>query len=372
MAREIDELTEDDRRIMRLYEEETSQIDWDDSDDAVMAFAREIHEGKESGPGAGDDSAEDSTVVAFKPRARTTFNRIIHSPAMGFSLAACLMIGVFAGQGLNPYLDLGVSPGYQDVVEDNKRLQKELNQTQTQLTRSLNPAGGTPTLASSSMLQISRALGGYDCASLTASMTEDLKVIVTGHVSSAADLRQLSDRLSQLDSQSAIVNDARVTGWPACEALSILYRKASATTDRSSLPFVRPYRHGLSYSASEKLVVEATATTRYAGYLYVDFIQQDGTVVHMLPGPDRKDNAVAPGERVLLGNGRQEFTIAPPFGEEMLVVTSSPKPLFDKPRPQIEKAEAYLKALRRALAATDGEASGAQVVSNYIFIKTGP
>jgi hypothetical protein len=203
-------------------------------------------------------------------------------------------------------------------------------------------------------------------------MTKDLKVVISGHVSSDSDLQHLGERLALLGGAGSIVNDAKVAGWPACEALGILHQKVSAQSAPSTLPFIRPFQHGLQYSASEKLMVEVTATSRYDGYLYVDFIQQDGTVVHMLPGPDREDNAVKAGERILLGNGKQEYTIAPPFGREMLVVTSSPKPLFDKTRPQIEKAKEYLAALRGALAAAEAQGDTGKIVSNYTFITTGP
>jgi Domain of unknown function (DUF4384) len=376
MARETDDLTEADRQVMRLYEEEASPIEWDASDEAVMAFAREIHaetdDQAEDSDASEQDSADTGTVVPFAPREKSRFHQVIHSPAMGFSLAACLMIGVFAGQGLNPYIDLGVSSGYQDVVQDNKRLQKELNQTRTQLTRSLNPSGGAPNLATSSIMQVAQTLGGFDCSTLTASMSKDLKVVISGHVSSEGDLRHLGERLAQLGSADAVVNDAKVAGWPACEALGILHHTASAQSAPSTLPIIRPFQHGLQYSASEKLIVEVTATSRYDGYLYVDFIQQDGTVVHMLPGPDRKNNAVKAGERILLGDGKQEYTIAPPFGREMLVVTSSPKPLFDKTRPQVEKAKEYLAALRGALAAAEAQGGTERIVSNYTFITTGP
>lgn len=370
--REDDELTEADRQVMRLYEEESKSIDWDESDEAILAFSREIHADNETdaAPKAAND--EDSTVVPFAPPPKRSFvHQVIHSPAMGFSLAACLMVGVFAGQGVMPYLDLGISPGYEDVIEDNKRLQGELNQTKTQLTRSLSGAGTAPTPASASIMQLTQALSGFDCASLSATLSRDLRITVSGYVANDADLQRLGTKLAEFGRVAEVVNQARVAGWPSCEVLDILHQKAAATGDQSALPAIVPFQHGLSYTADEKLVVEASATTHYDGYLYVDFIQHDGTVLHMLPGPDRMDNAVKAGERVLLGDGAQEYTIAPPYGTEMLVVVSSPTPLFDKDRPQVEKAKEYLGQLKQALDAADQRAGGAKVVSNYTFITTG-
>jgi hypothetical protein len=366
--REDDDLTEADRQVMRLYEEEQKPIDWDESDDAILAYSREVHAGSGEVTAGQPANDYDPTVVPFGSRdAKPSFlHQIIHSPAMGFSLAACLMIGVFAGQGVMPYVDLGVSPGYDDVVEDNKRLQGELNQVKTQLTRSLAGIGAPAEPARAGILALTQALSGFDCASLSATLSKDMKITVSGYVASEADLQTLGTRLAEFGNVAAVVNQARVAGWPSCEVLDILHQKASAPANRAEMPAVGPFQHGPAYAAGEKLVVEAEATSLYDGFLYVDFIQHDGTVLHMLPG-----DAAKAGERVLLGNGPQEFTIAPPYGTEMLVVLSSPVPLFEKDRPQVEKAKAYLGALKRALDAAEQKAGAGKVFSNYSFVTTG-
>lgn len=364
-----DDLTEADREVMRLYETESRPVDWDESDDAILAFSREIHADK-APPAENADAADEqaSTVVPFGPRKRSFMHQVIHSPATGFAMAACLMIGVFAGQGLIPVVDLGVAPGYDAVVQDNKRLQKELNQTQTQLTRSL--AGSPATSAAptaGSLMQLTQALSGFDCASLTASLSKDMRITVSGYVASEADLKRLGERLAGFERIAEVANQATVAGRPACAMLELLHRKAGARADLRTLPAVQPFGHGTQYAADEKLVIEAEATRAYDGYLYVDFVQHDGTVLHLMPGPDRPDNAVKAGERVILGDGAQEYTVAPPFGTEMLVVISSPTPLFRETRPQVEKADDYMTALRGAL-----DKAGDQVVSNFAFITTGP
>lgn len=366
--REDDDLTEADRQVMRLYEEEQKPIDWDESDDAILAFSREIHAGSTDDTAGKPANDYDPTVVPFAPRdAKPSFlHQIIHSPAMGFSLAACLMIGVFAGQGVMPYMDLGVSPGYEDVVSDNKRLQGELDQVKTQLTRSLAGSGATAEPARAGIMQLTQALSGFDCASLSATLSKDMKITVSGYVASDADLQTLGTKLATFEKVAAIANQAKVAGWPSCEVLDILQRKASVPADQGALPVVGPFRHGPAYAAGDKLVVEAEATSLYDGYLYVDFIQHDGTVLHMLPG-----EAVKAGERVLLGNGTREFTIAPPYGTEMLVVVSSPVPLFGNDRPQAEKAKEYLGQLKQALDAAEKKVGAGKVASNYHFITTG-
>lgn len=88
----------------------------------------------------------------------------------------------------------------------------------------------------------------------------------------------------------------------------------------------------------------------YEGYLYLDYYQIDGNVVHILPGPE---GAVAVPPRSELAVGTPEsgvqYEILPPFGRELLVLMASPKPLFDEPRREFEYAPLYLEELREGI-----------------------
>ena len=120
------------------------------------------------------------------------------------------------------------------------------------------------------------------------------------------------------------------------------------------------------------LVIEASASTAFAGYVYVDFVQHDGSVLHMMWTEQQVGRNAAAGQQFLLGTAGQTFTIVPPFGTEMLVVVSSPTPLFNAPRPQVEDAKTYLAELETALKKATVPNAENQPVSNYHFITTGP
>lgn len=374
--RDDEVLTPADQAIRDLYEASKKPIAWDDSDDAVLNFAREAVAGR-TGSGASDSQegvpgmAEpaDDNVVAFPPR-KSLISRVIHSPAVGFSMAASLMIGVFAGQGLTPYMDLGVSPGYREIVDENKKLRDALTQQPAMRTRSLDP-GATPGGAVSDVSAIAQALRGFDCSTLTATLSKDLRIVISGHVANDADLARLQEQLTPLSGLGTIENKTMVLGRPFCQPLEILQAKAVVSLDPQALPTVGPHSHGAFYRENESLVVEATATTLFSGYLYIDMVQKDGTVVHMRPIALAQQSKVKPGERVLVGLEGQKFTVAPPFGTDMLLVMSSPEPLFDAARPQVEEAAGYFSALRDAMAKAEARDSGRPVVSNYFFLKTG-
>ena len=80
------------------------------------------------------------------------------------------------------------------------------------------------------------------------------------------------------------------------------------------------------YVEGEKLLLHVLADTD--AYLQVDYYQADGQVVHLLPHA-LVDNRVQAGRIFTLGKPEHmfQFNIAPPFGEEMLVVIASQQPL---------------------------------------------
>ena len=68
------------------------------------------------------------------------------------------------------------------------------------------------------------------------------------------------------------------------------------------------------------------APLRVGGYLYVDAVDPDDNVVHLLPTPNRTRNEVKPGGRVTIGTTPEKagpkddvFETAPPLGTQLLI-----------------------------------------------------
>ena len=118
------------------------------------------------------------------------------------------------------------------------------------------------------------------------------------------------------------------------------------------------------------MVIEAIAPTDAAAFVYVDFVQQDGTVVHLAPTGDTPGSLLEAGTRLVLGQGAQRYRVEPPFGTEMVMVVTSPVPLFDKARPQVEPAQDYLGALRAALGQARDGGHGPALRSDFSFLVT--
>ena len=110
----------------------------------------------------------------------------------------------------------------------------------------------------------------------------------------------------------------------------------------------------------------------YDGYLYLDYYQIDGNVVHILPGPEGAV-AVPRGTQLVVGTPESgvQYEILPPFGRELLVLMASPKPLFDEPRREFEYAPLYLEELRDGIERVRQSGEGPLAVL-YRAIQTHP
>jgi hypothetical protein len=86
-------------------------------------------------------------------------------------------------------------------------------------------------------------------------------------------------------------------------------------------------------------------------YLHVDYYQIDGKVVHLLPSK-HENNFIKGGDLYIIGDPKSsgyEFKVSDPFGEELLVVVASQKPLGAIAHDLIESAEPYIKKLADSL-----------------------
>ncbi len=121
----------------------------------------------------------------------------------------------------------------------------------------------------------------------------------------------------------------------------------------------------------------------FAGYLRVDYLGHDGSVVHLYPtvaDPAQRFVAVparrlAAGAVLRLGDGgpgRPLWEVGPPYGTDMIVAVASAKPLLpaDPAANVAVSATAYLRRLRAAIAAA--RAAGEQVTAALLPVDTLP
>ncbi|WP_395453054.1 DUF4384 domain-containing protein [Azospirillum melinis] len=215
--------------------------------------------------------------------------------------------------------------------------------------------------------QVDAAVGRLTCAGVETTETgKGLRI--AGYVGSDEDAGVLKALLTALP--PGIDLDARVAvrPWPLCEALGIAGLaggpKESPEGQGADAPTLGFNRPSLVYRKGETL--EITVTAGMTGRLTVDYIDTDGSVIHMVPMRLRRDDRVEAGRPVTLGVAKSAtdriYTISPPFGPAMILALVTRDPLFPADREEVEPAGPYLAGLRAALAALPADARGAVAV----------
>lgn len=234
------------------------------------------------------------------------------------------------------------------------------------------PAVDTPRpTAAEAREQVDAAVDRLTCAGVE--ITETGKGLrIAGYVGSVEDAGVLKAALTALPPGIDLDAQVAVRPWPLCEALGIAGlaplggKPEGQETDAPTLGFNRP---SLVYRKGETL--EITVTAGMPGHLTVDYIDADGSVIHMVPMRLRRDDRVEAGRPVTLGVAKSAtdrmYTISPPFGPAMILALVTRDPLFSADREEVEPAGPYLAGLRAALAALAADARGAMAVRSAVL-----
>jgi hypothetical protein len=168
--------------------------------------------------------------------------------------------------------------------------------------------------------------------------------VLAGFVGSEVDLERIKRIAADVPNTS--LGDLLVAPWPQCEAMQTL-EKPLATADQAKINIG---------SASElhdgdTLRIEIQPPSQIS-YLYVSYVQADGSVVHLVQPEGLAPQPTLPGQTLVFGDGRDgraTFTVSGPFGREMIIAVASRSPLFDQKLPDQQTEREYLTALRQAL-----------------------
>ncbi len=207
---------------------------------------------------------------------------------------------------------------------------------------------------------------------------------LTGHVPEDG-LRApvLAALQSQMGANIAVADNLLILPRPQCGALAgISAVGLPQSTDQitnSLLVGEDTHARAFSYSEGEALVLDL-AGADYDSYVYVDFFDAAGNVVHLSPNeftPLELVQAEAPlkiGADAPLEAGTPGLfiEIGPPFGQEIAVAFASSVPLYDGIRPLVEPAGPYLEWLTERVAAAREANTDFKGEWVYFFVTTGP
>ncbi|ESS70665.1 serine/threonine-protein kinase PksC [Methyloglobulus morosus KoM1] len=211
-------------------------------------------------------------------------------------------------------------------------------------------------------------LAKYPCASLVTETNNDGTLVVRGYLQ-ALDIQRLNDDLAQAFGKGTIDSHG-VKAWNGtfCDVVALLSPLNSANDKNDYGLKVRSGAEDNRYVMDDYLEMNVSAPN-YTAYLYVDYFQLNGHVLHMYPTKLEQMIGSEPNTALSIGQAEQakRWQISPPYGTEIVSVIASPAALFKQLRNEDELTETYLADLKAAVR-PENEPTTAQ----YLTIETSP
>lgn len=200
-------------------------------------------------------------------------------------------------------------------------------------------------------------LSAVPCSRLQVVFDPDTATLdLRGHLPDNA-LRQpiLAALQAQMGRDIAVSDQMRLLPRPQCGALSGISKIGlPQSTDQITNPLLLgadAQARVLGYTGGEQLYFDLTAPD-YPAYLYVDYFDAAGDVIHLSPNAHvplalaAAKSAQRVGAKTPNDAGLQ-ITVGPPYGQEIAVAFAASSPLYDGLRPLSEPGPAYLDFLRQ-------------------------
>ncbi len=168
--------------------------------------------------------------------------------------------------------------------------------------------------------------------------------VLSGYVASDDDLNRV--KLIAASVTNTVVGNVIVAPWPQCEALQTL-QKPLLVADRPKID-IGP---NTELHSGDLLRIQVRSPPQIS-YLYVSYIQADGSVINLVQPNGLLPQPTLPRQTLAFGSGeagKPKFTVGPPFGREMIIAIASRSPLFDHELAAQQTERDYLSELRRAL-----------------------
>lgn len=217
------------------------------------------------------------------------------------------------------------------------------------------------------------ALAPVTCSIVHADVTEPNGIVSLAGVAQAGSAESALHRAITDAAPTAAV-DWKVVGFegPYCRALDLLRPIAYAPAARSA-GFAMTLREGTRPLKDGELITIDLQTPNFPAWLTVDYLQHDGTVVHLHPTAKDAARLYPAGSRHSLGDpslGGERWEVGAPYGTDMIIAVASATPLFTQKRKDLEETDAYLRALQAAI--ETAERHNTRLAADALVLVTGP
>lgn len=223
-------------------------------------------------------------------------------------------------------------------------------------------------------------LSQVPCSRLQAEFDPDSGTIaLRGHIPDEELRAPVLAALQAQVGQGIVVTDSMlILPRPQCGALAGIGAVGlPQSTDQVTNPRIvgnDAHARVFAYRDGDSLVLEMQAPD-YDAYVYVDYYDAAGNVIHLVPN-DIVPLTLHPAGSVMVvgraadGQPALEITIAPPYGQEIAVAFAASVPLYDGLRPTVEDAGSYLAWLAERVAQARAADPGFKGEWVYFFVAT--
>lgn len=200
---------------------------------------------------------------------------------------------------------------------------------------------------------LAAALAPIPCSALLATPSGD-RVDVQGVVSKAVGATGVRETLAALPGVAAVTLDVQEVAPANCPVVAafapywLAHRQAGGGAVVQLAGGTGKAASGAMLNEGDSLMVDV-ATPDSESFMTVDAFLADGNVIHLLPNALALDNRAPPGHRATIGRPGDWRIGSAPGSELVVVLVTTPVPLFATLRREAEPGPGYLGELARNL-----------------------
>ncbi|WP_042886708.1 serine/threonine-protein kinase [Cupriavidus necator] len=214
------------------------------------------------------------------------------------------------------------------------------------------PATPAPTPAPArspvlSMADVRKVLAAVPCSLLSAS-EQAQTVRVRGFLAESVGPARLREQLGALPGVTGVSIDTQPLAADKCDVATLVAPYWSGNREGGTASSLRLRGQGTQLTEGKPLVLDLR-TPAQDSYVYVDYFAADGKVAHMVPSARVPAHQAPPGHTATIGDSG-DWIVSGPFGTELVVLLTTPAPLFEGRRTEVESRQDYVRALEKPLA----------------------
>lgn len=214
---------------------------------------------------------------------------------------------------------------------------------------------------------VAQVIAAAPCSLLTARIDGNT-LQVSGYAGESA-LAGLRDKLGKVPGVRTLKLDAQPLTSDKCDVVKLVapYWSGSRKSGEAAGAVLRA-RGGTQLTEGTPLVLDVN-TPPHDSYVYVDYFSADGKVAHLVPSGRIQGNQAPASYSATVGDSG-DWIISKPFGTELVVLLTTPAPLFPARRAEFETRQEYLKALEKPLAQMASKHGREKISADIVQIAT--